>query len=199
MSAQARNSYDNLLLLCPTHHALVDKADSHFTVDELRDWKHRIARATADRLAVGASEVTFAELTLVCDAFSDGFQAASSTAMVAADIQAKMTANSLSGELTFWMTTGLAQAGNVADFISRQAQLTPGYPGRLRAGFIGAYDASRDQGLSGDELFHSLVSFGAEAVLSPQADAARIYVATSASLAVVCHLFELCELFEAPT
>jgi len=37
----------------------------------------------ADRLAVGSTEGSFAEVTLVCDAFSEGFQAAPSTSMYA--------------------------------------------------------------------------------------------------------------------
>ena len=198
LSESDRGGYANLLLLCPTHHTLVDKSDSSFSVEQLREWKATIARATADRLAVGSTEVSFAELTLVCDAFSEGFQAAPSTSMNAVEVATKMAANDLTSGLTMWMTSGLAQAGNVADFINRQAQLSPGYPGRLRGGFLDAYNESVDAGLHGDDLFSALVTFGSEAVLTPQADANRIWVATSASLAVVCHLFEICDLFEPP-
>jgi hypothetical protein len=33
------DSYDNLILLCPTHHTLVDKASGNFPVDTLQGWK----------------------------------------------------------------------------------------------------------------------------------------------------------------
>lgn len=34
------DSYLNLVLLCPTHHTLIDKAEADFSVDMLRKWKH---------------------------------------------------------------------------------------------------------------------------------------------------------------
>lgn len=33
------DSYENLILLCPTHHTLVDKAEQDFPVDVLKKWK----------------------------------------------------------------------------------------------------------------------------------------------------------------
>jgi hypothetical protein len=33
------DSYENLILLCPTHHTLIDKADKDFPVDLLKQWK----------------------------------------------------------------------------------------------------------------------------------------------------------------
>ena len=45
---QYDNSYDNLILLCPTCHRKVDKAEKVFTVDVLRrkklDWENEVAR-----------------------------------------------------------------------------------------------------------------------------------------------------------
>ena len=35
----ADDTYDNLILLCPTHHTLVDKAEADYPVDLLRKWK----------------------------------------------------------------------------------------------------------------------------------------------------------------
>lgn len=34
------DTYDNLILLCPTHHTIVDKAEADFPVQLLRKWKH---------------------------------------------------------------------------------------------------------------------------------------------------------------
>lgn len=33
------NTYDNLILLCPTHHTLIDKAPENYTVEEIKKWK----------------------------------------------------------------------------------------------------------------------------------------------------------------
>ena len=51
--APSDNTYENLILLCPTHHTLVDKApEGSFTPDQLIQWKSqhedRMARAATD-------------------------------------------------------------------------------------------------------------------------------------------------------
>jgi hypothetical protein len=198
LSERQRDSYSNLIVLCPTHHSLVDKADSSFLVEELRLWKADVERATADRLSVGSVDVTFAELSLICDAFAEGYSPIASTPMVAVGVEAKMLANGLTAAVRFWMTTGLSQAWMVTDFMNRQAQIIPTYPEKLRAGFVNQYNELRAEGVEGDDLFFALVSFGAEAALSPQSSGERIWVAQSAALAVICHLFEVCDLFEVP-
>jgi hypothetical protein len=198
LTERQRDSYANLVVLCPTHHTLVDKADSSFSVSELQLWKADVERATADRLSIGSVDVTFAELSLVCDAFADGYSPIASTPMVAVGVEAKMLANGLTGAVRFWMTTGLSQAWMVADFMNRQAQIIPTYPEKLRAGFVNQYNELRSAGTEGDDLFFALVNFGAEAALSPQSNGERIWVAKSAALAVICHLFEVCDLFEVP-
>ena len=41
MTVKERNSYENLLLLCPNHHDLIDELEpERFTVDDLMDMKH---------------------------------------------------------------------------------------------------------------------------------------------------------------
>jgi hypothetical protein len=45
---ERRNLAENLILLCPTHHVLVDAQDSTYTVEELRGWK-----AAEERLVRG--------------------------------------------------------------------------------------------------------------------------------------------------
>ena len=198
LSRADRDGYDNLILLCPTHHSLVDKADSEFSVETLRRWKSDAVRATRERLAAGSSEVTFAELEMICDAFSQVNLGTPSTPMTAPNIDAKMAANGLTAEVGFMMTVGLGQAGMVADLIGRLAQISGRYPERLRAGFLARYEEALDSGLTGDDVFVYLVDSASDAVVSPQSDRQQIWIAQSAALAVVCHLFELCDLFEAP-
>jgi len=41
------NSYENLILLCPTHHRMIDRAPSNYTVEQILGWK----KAHEDRLA----------------------------------------------------------------------------------------------------------------------------------------------------
>lgn len=39
-AGETSNKYENLILLCPTHHTIVDSKPVEYTVDKLRDFKH---------------------------------------------------------------------------------------------------------------------------------------------------------------
>jgi hypothetical protein len=118
--------------------------------------------------------------------------------MVAVPPQAKMDANNLTAAVTPTMRVGLSQAPQVIDFIRRQAQLSSRFPDRLRAGFIKQYDELLAAGKSGDDLFFALLDYGTNSAVSPQTLTQRIFVMQAAAAAVLCHLFEVCDVFEAP-
>lgn len=198
LSDSARDSYANLIVLCAHHHTLIDKIDSAYPVEILKSWKQAAEQATAEKLSVGATSVSFAELEIVCNAFADGDIGLSSTPMIAVPPQDKMDANSLSDAIRPTMTIGLAQAPQVADFIRRQAQLSSRFPERIRAGFVKEYDRLFAEGVFGDELFLALIEFGASSTVAPQTDMARLFVVRAAAVAVLCHLFEICDVFEVP-
>ena len=193
-----RNDYQNLVVLCAHHHTLVDKIDSRYPKEELLAWKSAAESATQDRLSAGISNVTFTELGLVCGAFLDGVMGVPSSPMIAIPPGVKMAANGLTDALNPWMSTGLAQAGTVGDYIGRQAQINPRFPERLRAGFLAEYDAMRQAGIAGDDLFLGLVDYGTSAVATPQTSIQKLFIIRTAALAVLCHLFEICDIFEAP-
>lgn len=193
-----RDSYANLLVLCAHHHSLVDKIDSAYPVETLKEWKRAAEKAATDRLSTGATQVSFAELQIVCNAFADGDIELPSTPMVAVPPQTKMDANSLSDAIRPTMNIGLAQAPQVAEYIRRQAQLSSRFPERLRAGFVGEYDRLIANDVKGDALFLSLIDFGANSASSPQTDGGRLFVIHAAAAAVLCHMFQVCDVFEAP-
>jgi hypothetical protein len=198
LSAAKRDSYENLLILCGHHHTLVDKVDSDYPVDVLRVWKSAAEQATAQKLSIGAISVSFAELQIVCNAFADGDVGIVSTPMVAVAPQDKMDANALTDAIKPTMNVGLSQASQVAEYIRRQAQLSSRFPERLRAGFVTEYERLLVSGLLGDSLFFALIDFGTNSAATPQTDMARLFVIRAAAAAVLCHLFEVCDIFEAP-
>jgi len=51
--AEKLNGYENLLLLCPSHHALVDLPTSHYTADDLRKMKADHENWVSSRLSIG--------------------------------------------------------------------------------------------------------------------------------------------------
>lgn len=198
LAPKERDGYSNLLILCAHHHTLVDKIDSRFSVDTLKDWKRAAEKATADKLSVGATKVSFSELQMVCNAFVDGDVEMPSTPMVAVAPQAKMDANSLTESVRPTMSIGLSQAPQAADYIRRQAHLSSKFPERLRAGFVTQYDKLIADGVEGDALFFALVDFGTNSAITPQTDISVAFIVRAAATAVLCHLFQICEVFEAP-
>ena len=44
------NDYDNLILLCPTHHTLIDKEDKIYTVEVLRQMKQEHEKFVAQSM-----------------------------------------------------------------------------------------------------------------------------------------------------
>lgn len=198
LSPSERDSYSNLIVLCAHHHNLVDKIDSDYPVETLYEWKRAAEKAATDKLSVGATQVSFSELQIVCNAFADGDVPASSTPMIAVPPQTKMDANSLTDAIRPTMTIGLSQAPQVAEYIRRQAQLSSKFPERLRAGFVNEYDRLLGDGVHGNELFNSLIDFSANSASTPQMDSSRYFVIRAAAAAVLCHLFEVCDVFEAP-
>jgi hypothetical protein len=59
---ERRNLAENLILLCPTHHVLVDAQDSTYTVEELRGWKAAEERLVRETLGAKIRAVGFEEL-----------------------------------------------------------------------------------------------------------------------------------------
>lgn len=198
LSPQGRDNFSNLIVLCGHHHILVDKDDSAYPVEMLKEWKTATERATTERLSLGAASISFAELEIVCNAFADGDTTLDSTPMVAVPPQDKMDANSLTSAIRATMVIGLAQAPQVANYISRQAQLSSRFPERIRGGFVCEYDRLWNEGTRGDGLFFALIEFGASSATAPETDIARLFVIRAAAAAVLCHLFEICDVFEAP-
>ncbi|MFI2102815.1 hypothetical protein ACH436_05950 [Isoptericola sp. NPDC019693] len=197
LAPRERDGYANLLVLCAHHHRLVDRLDSEYPVEELREWKRQAERETREKLAAGATQISFAELEMVCNAFVDGDVEYPSTPMLAAPPQEKMRANGLTNAIRPQMSIGLAQAPQAAEYIARQAQLSSKFPGRLLQGFATRYDALRESGIEGDALFLELIEYGTRAT-SPQITGAERWVFQAAVTAVVCHLFQVCDLFDAP-
>lgn len=194
-----RDAYDNLILLCPTHHMLVDKQANSHTVDDLRRWKRDVEARYDARQGEQVGQVTFVELRAACEGIVSATGLAS-TALTAVPPAEKMLANDLSARVGNLMTMGLAQAPQVARFLEDTAtRLDAVFPRRLRAGFVAQYDyLFEDEGLRGDALFLGLLRFARAAALPPDVSVEDAFTYEAAALAVLCHLFEVCDVFEAP-
>lgn len=199
MSEPDKNAYYNLVLLCGHHHPLVDKQDHSYSVDELHEWKDRLEGWVEERLTEGMRSVQFAELRAVCDALVSGSDQLGSTALISVPPADKMRENELTATSAYRMQLGLMQAPQVAQFISEYTtRIDASYPRRLRAGFVAEYDRIYATGVTGDALFLGMQRFAASGAADVGASQDVRFEREAAGLAVLCHLFEICDVFRAP-
>jgi len=195
---ELRDTYENLLLLCVHHHTLVDKQLNTYSVDDLKQWKAALESYVSTKLAEGMRSIDFAELEIVCRHLVHNNAGIDSTPLTAVDVQDKMDANDLTELVAYRMNLGLMQAPQVAAFLAQYSSMfDAAFPQRLREGFTQLYNKHKSAGLEGDALFIALAEEAA-AVAPVKAAPAQRWEFEAASLAVLCHLFELCDLFEAP-
>ena len=187
LSDQERNSYANLILLCPTHHRLVDARNSTYTVDMLRGWKTDCETRFRENLTRGMAGIGFAELETVTQALVNNGAPASDSLTVIPP-QEKMARNGLTDPTETLFRIGLIQSQQVEHFVEGMSGLDSTFVGRLTSGFITEYQRLTLEGLEGDSLFEAMRLFSAQGRLQIQHQ--------SAGLAVLVYLFERCEVFE---
>jgi len=83
---------------------------------------------------------------------------------------------------------GIARAPVVQSFIGRRVEIDFEYPEKLKAGFLTQYYGYFRQGLRGDDLFEALRAFST--------GGSTRFERAAAGLAVLCYLFQACEVFK---
>ena len=181
------DTYENLILLCPTHHTLVDKQHNTYTVDDLKTWKSELEDWVAIQLSKEIPNVGFAELEILTNGIL-GSPGAESVFEKPLDPREKMARNQLTEKVGFELRIGLSKAHEVRSFVSGVARLDPRFPERLKAGFTVEYRRLVEMGVIGDALFEGLVDFASSGK--------HEFRYRAAGLAVLAYLFEVCEVFE---
>ena len=181
-----RDAYDNLILLCDTHHTIVDKQPNTYSIIDLRGWKLAHEKWVAENLTEQMTHVTFLELEMVAKALlvsgdhaEDGY-----TITPPKD---KMDRNELT-HTRHLITLGLANAKVVEQFVGSFAVTQRSFPDDLKAGFVAEYNARFGEGLRGDSLFESLRAFSS--------GGSQEFRRQAAGLSVLVYLFEKCEVFQ---
>jgi len=187
LDAKDRDRYVNLLLLCPTHHTLVDKQPNTYTVDDLRRWKRDHEAWVRSSLESEMGNVGFAELQILTSGIVNN-QSAEPGDLAAIDLTEKMSRNGLTDQVRFLLTMGLSKAPEVRHFVAHVAVIDRFFPERLKSGFVSEYLRLRALGIEGDALFHEMNSFAASG--------RKEFLYQAAGLAVLTYLFEACEVFE---
>ena len=187
LSDQQRNDYHNLILLCPTHHQLVDARESAYTVDMLHGWKTDRESRVLEILAHEMQSITFAQLEIITQALLHTGPTPSSSMSVIPP-QEKMDRNGLTIRTGTLITIGLVQSKQVQQFVEGMSGVDNTFIGRLTSGFVDEYQRQHWGGLRGDSLFEAMRLFSVQR----RSD----FRYQCAGLAVLVYLFERCEVFE---
>ncbi|NTW99598.1 MAG: hypothetical protein HGB35_06675, partial [Geobacteraceae bacterium] len=187
LNAQELNAYENLILLCGDHHDEIDKQKTTFPKETLLTWKRDHEAWVMSRLAQAMPGIGFAELEVTCMALLEAPRQPHEGFIPTAP-EEKMRKNHLSEKLNRSLQLGLSMFNEVESFIQGVARLDSHFPERLKAGFVKRYDECLVRDIDGDALFESLRDFASSGSSNFERQAA--------GLAVLCYLFQKCEVFE---
>ena len=188
MTDAERNHYDNLIYLCPTCHTKIDKQEKDYPAELLFAMKAEHESWVAEQLDQGMSEVTFAELEIAAKALASGKHSSNGDGFEVIPPEEKIKKNGLSDTMRSDIAMGLSKSHEVERFLANMAtNVDEEFPERLKSGFKEKYLELKET-LSGDELFASMLEFA-------QAGQ-KGFKQQAAGLAILSHLFHLCEVFE---
>lgn len=182
-----RDAPDNLVLLCPTHHVVVDKQHETYPAALLIDWKEKRERpyreGIKDRINdLGFKELEFAATSLLA---ADAPDSSDYGNIPPAD---KIAKNGLGSTSATLLRMGAAKSRECETVITKASQLQPEFADRLRLGFVTQYNLLRSKGLAGDDLFMAMYIW-ASGVNGGK-------VREAAGLCLLSHLFIVCDVFE---
>jgi hypothetical protein len=185
MSGQERDSCDNRILLCPTHHTLIDNDPQVYTVEKLLEMKHNHEQWVKVSRQKEEMGITFAELEVITK-----FLVASSSRdegeITVIPMKDKIGRNQISSSIEDLLKVGMLKSKLVEQYIQRQPDIDFG--DRLKQGFVDKYSELKTKGMAGDELFLDLFEFASNSTAD--------FKKQAAALAILTYFFETCEVFE---
>jgi hypothetical protein len=186
MSDKERQKYDNLILLCPSHHEEIDKHPEKFTVSTLQKIKKEHEQFVLDSIATEIPNLTFAELEIILK-YLTGLENLDPTMNYdSLEIEKKLKRNGLGKFGKQYVSMGLSNFQVVQEFINTFHD--PNYSVRLKNGFKDKYIDLKRVGDTSEEIFYDLLDFSSGNSHDPKLIAAGV--------SVLAYYFQICEVFE---
>ena len=180
------NKYDNLILLCASHHLEVDGQPNKYTAEFLRRLKADHESWISDRLIT--QEFNSADLESIIRWLAEGSTIGPSTGVHLVAPQEKIGLNEFSLQVQRHVHIGIAREPEVSTYVADRAKLDEKYPERLLQPLLARYSDFKADNLRGDEMFIPLWQFASGYNLD--------FNHKVAGLAVLMYFFLRCELFE---
>lgn len=187
LTSKERNAPDNLILLCPTHHVIVDGQYATYPAALLLDWKEKRERPYREGIQIRINEIGFAELEFTARGLlADASPPSNDFGNIPP--AEKIAKNGLGAASANLLRMGAAKSREVEMLITKASQLQPDFADRLRLGFVSQYNAPCAKSLRGDDLFMAMYDWAA----GTSGDRAR----DAAGLCILSHLFVVCDVFD---
>lgn len=186
MTDEERNSVNNIILLCPTCHEIIDENRDEYTVSKLKEIKKEHEEWVDEQLTSSMPQVTFADLEVITKYLVSAPLHKSEENLTVVPPGEKIRKNNLSGEVANLITKGMIGVEQVKEYLNKNPD--PEFSERLKNGFVEKYLELKTENLSGDEIFFGMMNFAS----NNSSDFSK----RAAALTVLTYYFEICEVFE---
>lgn len=181
-----KNSYENLILLCPTCHTKVDNDPQTYTVEKLKEIKKKHEEECERAIQNNIPEITYADLEVVLNYLKYETGKEYDERLIPLHPAEKIRKNRLSVEIDRYIRMGAVQFPLVKNFINDFPD--PRFSERLKNIFVQQYRKLKEE-LDGDELFYALWDFACGQT--------NEFHYRAAGLTVLTYFFQQCDVFEA--
>ncbi|MBU3907003.1 MAG: HNH endonuclease [Nanoarchaeota archaeon] len=178
-----RNSADNLILLCGTHHKIIDDQEDKYSIERLIEIKENHEKWVLSQCSKQIGLITFVELEIIKSFIITN--SISESDISAIHPRDKIKKNELSPKIENLIKMGLSRSNLVKNYIDSNLDVEFGE--RLKQGFINKYTELKKES-NGDELFESMLDFAC----GNSSD----FKEKAAGLTILSYFFEKCDIFE---
>ncbi|HRF28382.1 MAG TPA: HNH endonuclease signature motif containing protein [Candidatus Saccharibacteria bacterium] len=186
LSLSKRNSPDNLMLLCGTHHDEIDNYHSEYSVEDLHKIKNDFLKRLSSIFQENLLNIGFAELDVTISYLVQGTTTKYDGTLKLIPPAEKIAKNELSSDVEDLLRMGLVREDQLEDYLNKN--LDSSFSSRLRNIIVEKYNSVKAAGLSPDEIFYEMLSFSS--------GGSNDFKRQAAGLTVIAYYFNVCDIFE---
>jgi len=203
LSLSKRNSPDNLMLLCGTHHDEIDNYHSEYSVEDLHKIKNDFLKRLSSIFQENLLNIGFAELDVTISYLVQGTTTKydGTLKLIPPTLKLippaeKIAKNELSSDVEDLLRMGLVREDQLEDYLNKN--LDSSFSSRLRNIIVEKYNSVKAAGLSPDEIFYEMLSFSEifYEMLSFSSGGSNDFKRQAAGLTVIAYYFNVCDIFE---
>jgi hypothetical protein len=182
--------YENWILLCGSCHDEIDVQPNSYSIEDIRKMKNTHEKRVKRRREKDMLNFESASLEIAIRNIKSGKYSSIdiSDDLDTLYLEDKIKKNNLNENTRGLISSGIFRSKEVGKFFYEMSMLDNSFLDEVKMNFQIKYLELKNQGLDGDSIFFDLLEFARGGTTDSLEEAA--------SLAILCHLFEICEVFE---